>query len=74
MSALGQIEMSAWGAGLRTADALRAQALGASMYQRATVTMSMRELARLKCIQALIDGDAARRAAERANVHACFTV
>ncbi len=36
------------------------------MRQRATVTMSMRELDRLKCIQAVVDGElSATRAAER---------
>ena len=36
------------------------------MHQRATVTMSMRELDRLKCLQAVIDGELpAIRAAER---------
>jgi hypothetical protein len=36
------------------------------MHQRATVTMSMRELDRLKCLQSVIDGELpAIRAAER---------
>jgi transposase len=39
---------------------------GSVMRQRTTVTMSMRELDRLKCIQAVVDGElSATRAAER---------
>lgn len=33
------------------------------MHQRATVTMSMRELDRLKCIQAVIEGGQSAKAA-----------
>src|SRR6185312_4899087 len=41
------------------------------MHQRATVTMSMRELDRLKCIQAVIDGElSGGRAAERLGMSA----
>ena len=49
-----------------TADALSDRAWGASMQQRATVTMSMRDLERLKTIQAVINQELRPgRAAER---------
>ena len=49
-----------------TADALSDRAWGASMQQRATVTMSMRDLERLKTIQAVINQERRPgRAAER---------
>src|SRR6266849_3360099 len=49
-----------------TADALSDRAWGASMHQRATVTMSMRELDRLKVLQAVVEGELpVIRAAER---------